>query len=220
MLSPSAGRPVVTFDRRGGVPTTPRVENLDGSYIELPVWNRASFGGPLVLPVATGVPGDEWAEVHVPSRPPKTVWVQTDDLEWSSSDFYVRVDVATNSMWVWNGDELLIDGEAVSTGRPKSLTPLVTAYVDEIIDSESRGFGPGLGPRIISLTVFSEMLDTFGGGLPKVALHGTDEPGLLGQAVSNGCVRVRNDLIEQLADLIPLGTRVDLVNSAGAQVGG
>jgi lipoprotein-anchoring transpeptidase ErfK/SrfK len=39
-----------------------------------------------------------------------------------------------------------------------------------------------------------------------VGIHGTDRPDLLPGRVSHGCVRMRNDDILRLADLLPVGT--------------
>ena len=40
------------------------------------------------------------------------------------------------------------------------------------------------------------------------ALHGTNKPETVGQSVSHGCVRLRNGDIEQLYEMVPLGTPV------------
>jgi hypothetical protein len=42
-------------------------------------------------------------------------------------------------------------------------------------------------------------------------LHGTNNPDQVGQNISNGCVRVPNDIIEQIAAQAPLGTPVTIV---------
>jgi lipoprotein-anchoring transpeptidase ErfK/SrfK len=44
-----------------------------------------------------------------------------------------------------------------------------------------------------------------------VGIHGTDRPELLGQAVSHGCIRVRNDVARRLRRLAPLGTPIDIL---------
>ena len=44
-----------------------------------------------------------------------------------------------------------------------------------------------------------------------VGIHGTNLPGLLGQAVSHGCVRVPNHVATRLRRLAPLGTPIDIV---------
>ena len=53
--------------------------------------------------------------------------------------------------------------------------------------------------------------DSFDGGLPEIALHGTNQPSLVGSAASNGCIRMPNDAILQLESLVPLGTVVHFV---------
>ena len=45
----------------------------------------------------------------------------------------------------------------------------------------------------------------------QLALHGTNRPELLGQNVSNGCVRMANESIDQVMALAPLGTPVTIV---------
>src|SRR5439155_25445833 len=40
------------------------------------------------------------------------------------------------------------------------------------------------------------------------ALHGTDKPETIGQSVSHGCVRLRNDDISHLYEIVPIGTPV------------
>jgi len=46
--------------------------------------------------------------------------------------------------------------------------------------------------------------------LPKYGIHGTHEPERIGQSVSAGCVRMRNDDVEELFSYIPEGIRVTI----------
>ena len=46
-------------------------------------------------------------------------------------------------------------------------------------------------------------------------IHGTNNPRTIGVEVSNGCARLINPQIEQLYDMVPLGTRVVLYPKAG-----
>jgi len=60
-----------------------------------------------------------------------------------------------------------------------------------------------LGAR--ALYLFDERRgDTF------LRIHGTPEPWTIGSAVSNGCVRLVNDHIQQLYDMVPIGAKVVL----------
>ena len=40
------------------------------------------------------------------------------------------------------------------------------------------------------------------------AIHGTNQPRTIGHAVSHGCVRVRNEDIDRLYEMVPVGTPV------------
>ena len=85
--------------------------------------------------------------------------------------------------------------------------------IRDSIDEKIEGgpLGSAYGSCILSIAAFSEALGTFGGGMPKLALHGTNQPELMGQYVSSGCVRVPNDIIEFIAETVPVGTVVDIV---------
>lgn len=39
-------------------------------------------------------------------------------------------------------------------------------------------------------------------------IHGTNDPSSIGKAVSRGCIRMYNQNVEELASIIPIGTRV------------
>jgi lipoprotein-anchoring transpeptidase ErfK/SrfK len=44
-----------------------------------------------------------------------------------------------------------------------------------------------------------------------VAIHGTNDARTVGGAISNGCVRVRNEQMRKLLRMVPAGTPVDIV---------
>ena len=39
-------------------------------------------------------------------------------------------------------------------------------------------------------------------------IHGTTDPFSIGKAVSNGCIHMTNDQVVELYDLVPVGTKV------------
>ena len=42
-------------------------------------------------------------------------------------------------------------------------------------------------------------------------IHGTNNPASIGKAVSNGCVRMQNKDVLELANLVPVGTSVKII---------
>ena len=57
--------------------------------------------------------------------------------------------------------------------------------------------------RTIGLSGFSEVLDSFSGGPPQIAIHGTYDDAAVGTNVSNGCIRLHNADIQTLVDQLP-----------------
>ncbi|GAE33494.1 L,D-transpeptidase [Halalkalibacter akibai] len=43
-------------------------------------------------------------------------------------------------------------------------------------------------------------------------IHGTNRPDSIGQAVTGGCIRLPNEIVEKLFDEIPLGTKIYITN--------
>lgn len=173
----------------------------------LPAVNPTVFGNALAYRVIAGAPGDAWAKVYVPARPNgTTAWVQTGQFNWGSSNRMLQINVSNNTVTVFEGSNVLLTTAAV-TGKSSSRTPLANGWVEEIMAGPSSAYGP----RLISLGIFSDALNSFGGSIPKIALHGTSSPGLMGQYASNGCIRVRNEIITQIAGMMPIGSKVVIV---------
>lgn len=199
---------VPVFNEPEGEAFTLYYDYLEGGRVEYPLVNPTYFGNDLSLLVVQGQPGDDWAKVQLPIRPSgSTAWVQTAFFEWSSHNYHIEIDVSDNWVRVWKGDELVVESGAVM-GREEAKTPVVRAYIDEKIPGNNAAYGPW----ILSIAAFSESLNEFSGGLPKLALHGTNQPELLGEYASSGCIRVPNDIIELIAETVPVGTTVDIIS--------
>ena len=67
------------------------------------------------------------------------------------------------------------------------------------------------GAYQMSVAAFSDVHYSFGSGIGQIALHGTNDPALLGTPASNGCVRMTNDDITTLANTAPPGTPVTII---------
>jgi lipoprotein-anchoring transpeptidase ErfK/SrfK len=190
---------LATYDAPDGNPVT----------FEIPLRNPWYFGGELALLVEEGRENDEWLRVGIPTRPNgTTAWIRRSDVTLRSHRVHAQIALGERRVRVWDADTLLLDEPAV-IGRPSTPTPLGRFFVNARIRHENEG--GAYGPWILSLSGFSEVLDTFDGGLPEIALHGTNKPDLIGQARSNGCIRLHNDVIRRMAELVPLGTPVEIV---------
>ncbi len=210
--SPSGGtftRTLVANVSRPTLHTTPGGPVFTPTFngTALPAVNPTVFGNALAYRVIAGEPGDAWAKVLVPARPNgTTAWVQTSQFNWGSSNRMLQINVSNNTVTIFEGSNVLLTTGAVM-GKSSSRTPLANGWVEEVMAGPSSAFGP----RLISLGIFSDDLNSFAGSIPKIALHGTNNPSLIGQYASNGCIRVRNEIILQIVSMMPIGSKVVIV---------
>ncbi len=148
----------------------------------------------------------DWVKVAVPVRPNGTEgWVAVQDVELSTTQRRIEVRLGERMLRAYDGSELVFETPVV-VGSAFTQTPTGRFYVTDIVPQTS----PSYGPVALATDGYSEMIDEFDNGVPVIALHGTNRPELVGQAVSNGCIRVPNELIQQLADTVPRGAPVDI----------
>jgi lipoprotein-anchoring transpeptidase ErfK/SrfK len=95
----------------------------------------------------------------------------------------------------------------VAVGSAATPTPPGRYFVWAKVETD-RPSGP-YGSFILGLSGFSESIEPWEDwpGVPRLAIHGTDDPGDAGRAVSKGCVRVLNSLLGGLRG-VPMGTPV------------
>jgi lipoprotein-anchoring transpeptidase ErfK/SrfK len=156
-----------------------------------------------------GIPKpDGWAEVELPVRPDgTTAWIRTRGVTLTRTPWWIRVNLATRRITVGDGKRIVV-ASSVAVGSPSTPTPTARTYVWESLrPSAPTG---AYGPFILGLALYSEALATFNGGPAQIAIHGNDSPPSIGNAVSNGCVRVANTLVTRLVHIIPLGTPVTI----------
>lgn len=180
----------------------------DGQQISLPflVPNPHQFGTPLTLMITEGQPGDEWVKVQMPIRPNlQEGWIRTDGYVITSTRVHAEIDLTSQRVRAWDGDELIAESAAV-VGAAESPTPLGTFAVSAVLDDY-------FGSPAVALTAFSEAFETFSGGLPVIAIHVTLADGQENDPSvgSNGCIRIPDEAVRFLAEHVPLGAPVTVI---------
>ena len=193
---------VPVYDAPGG----DRITFRDGE-----VWSYTYRGNRLVARVIQGERGDEWVQVELPVRPNgSSGWVRAEDFNWSAVAHRIVIDVSDRRVTLYDGERVVATTRAI-VGKPATPTPSLSGFLVEKLPNHSQqNASVVLGDWILMLSFFSEALDTFSGGLPRIALHGTHIPERVGEALSNGCIRIPNEVIEIIARRAPLGTIVDI----------
>lgn len=153
-------------------------------------------------------PADGWAQVMLPGRPNnRTGWVKSDDLHFFVVGGRVVIDLSERTLtYTVDGEELIRTSVAIGTSR--NPTPTGLFYVTDSIKVPGGG-GP-FGPYALALSGRSDTITEFNGGDGIIGIHGTNRPNLIGQAVSLGCIRLPNDVMTRLWELVPVGTPVEI----------
>jgi lipoprotein-anchoring transpeptidase ErfK/SrfK len=168
-------------------------------------------------PTREGLPGvylvmqsaGEWMEVQVSMRPNEsTAWIKASDVTVRPTPYRIYIDTGARRLVAYDGAKPVLDTQ-VAVGTGGTPTPTGNFFVDGRVGGLDPA-GP-YGTHQVSVAAFSNVLSTFGGGVGQIAIHGTNDPGKLGTPASHGCVRMTNDDIATLADMVPDGTPVQIV---------
>jgi lipoprotein-anchoring transpeptidase ErfK/SrfK len=122
---------------------------------------------------------------------------------WQGS-FNIFVDKSQNVLILKDGDEL-VKVYNVSTGKNNS-TPIGQFIItNKLVDPVWFHRGVVVPPESPANVLGTRWM---GFDLAGYGIHGTVEPEAIGQQVTAGCVRMRNEEVEELYKLIPVGTKV------------
>lgn len=165
------------------------------------------LGTPRVFLIKSG-PVDGWVEVSLPIRPNgSTGWVRADSLELEVLDYSMFVDLSDRRLRLEQNNEVVLETE-IAIGSPTNPTPTGSYFVTDIVQLSDPS-GPW-GSFALGLSAFSDTITEFNGGDGIIGIHGTNRPASIGQPVSLGCVRVLNEIATRLAELVKLGTPVEI----------
>jgi len=165
------------------------------------------LGTATVLGVVTA-PEDGWAEVMLPIRPNgSTGWIRADEVSFYVVDSEIVVDLTAHELiYLVDGVEILRTD--VGIGGEYTETPTGRFFVTDSVTMANPD--SPWGPHALGLSARSETITEFNGGDGIIGIHGTNNPSSIGDSVSLGCVRLPNEMITLLHEMVPLGTRVEI----------
>jgi len=116
----------------------------------------------------------------------------------------IVVDLSEKRVTLYRGGRRVLSATA-AIGSPATPTPTGSFYVNQrLIPTDPTGpFGPGA----VGISAFSNVLTGWTQGGP-IAIHGTNAPWSIGKAVSNGCIRLPNPILEKVFAQALSGTPV------------
>jgi lipoprotein-anchoring transpeptidase ErfK/SrfK len=150
----------------------------------------------------------DWLQVRFPERPNGSLaWITADEVTLSPVDNRIVISITNRNLRVLDKAQQVVYETNVAVGKPRTPTPTGRFYVDIWLPNPGHPYGTFM----LSIAGFSDVLKSFGGGRGQIAMHGWSDTSVMGQAASNGCIRMRNGDISRVAQLAPLGTPVEIV---------
>jgi lipoprotein-anchoring transpeptidase ErfK/SrfK len=146
-----------------------------------------------------------WYRVALPIRPNgASGWVRASDVRLEPVATRIVVDLSERRVTLFRDGRRVL-GSPAAIGSSATPTPTGRYYVNQLlVPSDPTGpFGPGA----IGISAFSPVLTGWAQGGP-IAIHGTNAAWSIGRAVSNGCIRVPNDMLRRLFAVMAAGTPV------------
>jgi lipoprotein-anchoring transpeptidase ErfK/SrfK len=136
-----------------------------------------------------------WYRVKLPMRPNGiTGYVRPADVLVEKVSAHIEVDLSQRELYFFRGRKLALK-TPVAVGSSATPTPVGRFYVNQRIVTTNPN-GP-YGPAALGVSAFSDVLTGWTQGGP-IGIHGTNAPWSIGQAVSNGCIRVPNTTLQKL----------------------
>jgi len=168
--------------------------------------HRPITGVQTVLPLLGRADG--WLNVRLPGRPNgSTGWIRSRATAVSVTRWHLVVDTSRRRVLVFRAGNVVKIFRAV-IGKPSTPTPTGTFFVEEAVRLSASDVG---APFALALSARSEVLQEFDGGPGQVALHGlSNVGGVLGTAVSHGCVRLDDGAMRWLVGRIGAGVPVTI----------
>lgn len=152
----------------------------------------------------------DWLETLLPIRPNGSRgWVRKSDVTLSTTPYRIEINLAEHRLVLYKDGQEVLSSSTVN-GAPRTPTPPGLYYITDPVDLRSQPNG-AYGAYALGISGFSEVLFEFNGGPGQLAIHGTPTPQDMGKDISNGCIRVPNDIIVEIARQVPLGTPVLIV---------
>jgi lipoprotein-anchoring transpeptidase ErfK/SrfK len=164
--------------------------------------NRHGYPTLMLVREARQIGGSTWYDVSLTMRPSgSSGWVQASGVGTYTTVAKIVIDVSARRLSVYRKGRLM-GRFPVAVGSSAYPTPTGSFFIDEKFSPTPAG-GP-YGVLAMGLSAFQPKLPTLG----SLAIHGTNDDALIGQAVSDGCIRMHNADVLKVSAWVPSGSPV------------
>ena len=170
--------------------------------------NQNGYPTILLVDKTKEIAGRVWYRVWLPIRPNESRgWVPEGKLAFYTTSAKIVIDLSERKLRVYRRGSL-IDTYSVAVGRPGLSTPTGFFFINQKLRPPTPD--GAYGALAIGISAFQPKLAYWEQGGP-VAIHGTNEPWLIGKAISHGCVRMHNKDVLAVSRYVPAGSPVEIV---------
>jgi hypothetical protein len=192
------------------VPEVQVYDAAEGGTVVNTLAHPGDHGVPLVFLVDGTEVDTLRIPVYLPTKPNGSKgWVDKTAVNLVANPYSIEVDLSDFKLTLHNGAEVLLDAP-VGLGQAGMETPEGTYFLKELIQNPNPD--DVYGPYAYGISAFTEnpeVADQFGGD-GVIGVHGNNDPSTLGTNISHGCIRLPNDVITEMAGLLPLGTPITI----------
>ena len=155
----------------------------------------------------TGLDGATWYRALLPMRPNGTTgFIPVDAVAITQTLYRLDVDRPRFRLTLWKGCRV-VARFTIGFGKIGTPTPVGHFYLISLMKPPTPD--SVYGAYAFGLSAYSDAIrDWRWGGV--IGLHGTNDPASIGKRMSHGCIRMRNQDIERLARILPLGTPITI----------
>ena len=180
----------------------------DGAKVTFTYGKNNRFGQPMVFLVADETKdgqGYTWYQVFLPEKPNGVQgWLRASQVKSIEITHDVRIYLADHRLDLYEYGQM-VKSYRIGVGKDETPSPLGEYYVvEKIIPDNPEG---DYGAMAMGTTAFSETIKNWP-GRAQVGIHGTNAPDTIGKDTTHGCVRLLNDDILEISQVVHLGTPV------------
>ena len=184
-----------------------RAAPADNSAVKwtLPAHNANGYPQMVLVDEVRGVGSATWYHAYVAVRPNESRgWIREGGLALYQVTTRLDVDLSKRILSVYVAG-VLKGSFPVAIGKARYPTPTGHFFINQKLQpAKTDGT---FGVLALGISAFQPKLPSYPQGGP-IAIHGTNQPKLVGKAVSLGCLRMTNHDILIVSDLAPTGSPV------------
>src|SRR3954447_12403481 len=184
-----------------------RLHHRPGGRVVAVLGDRTEFGSHTVLTVLAR--RGSWAQVSVAVLGGKRAWLRVDGhVARRATRWQLRADISARTLEVTDDGGVRHDSR-VAVGAAISPTPTGRFQVTDKLKGPK--FGASYGCCIMALSTDQPPPPPGWAGMARMAVHGTNAEGTVGDAVSAGCLHAHAAAMRWLVRHVPVGAPVVIV---------